>query len=203
MQVELPDIETYATFDVGPGRPMDDDEFFDFCAQNRHLRIEREANGAITIMPPAGFETGHRNNIIAYQVMAWAMKDGRGVAPDSNTEYFLPGGAALGPDASWVSKERLAAFSKEQKKRFLHLCPDFVIELMSPSDRLSKVQAKMLQWIENGAALGWLLDADRRTAYIYRPGREPEELVNPDHLLGEGPVAGFRLELGDIWRGLD
>lgn len=100
-------------------------------------------------------------------------------------------------------KERLAAFTKEEKKRFLHLCPDFVIDLMSPSDRLSKVMAKMAQWIENGTALGWLLDADRRMAYIYRPGREPEELVNPDHLLGEGPVAGFRLELADIWRGLD
>lgn len=109
----------------------------------------------------------------------------------------------MGPDASWVSKERLSAFSKEQKKRFLHLCPDFVIELMSPSDRLSKARAKMAQWIENGAALGWLVDADRRTACVYRPGREPEEPVNPDFLLGEGPVAGFRLELADIWRGLE
>jgi Uma2 family endonuclease len=96
----------------------------------------------------------------------------------------------------------LAQFTKDQKRRFLYLCPDFVIELMSPSDRLSKAQSKMRQWIENGAALAWLIDADQRTVYIYRPGREPELLVGPDHINGEGPVAGFRLELSDIWRGL-
>jgi Uma2 family endonuclease len=87
-------------------------------------------------------------------------------------------------------------------KRFLPLCPDFVVELISPTDRIPRVKAKMREWIENGAQLGWLIDADRRTISVYRPGLEPEELVNLDPVAGEGPVAGFVLELGDIWRGL-
>jgi len=99
-------------------------------------------------------------------------------------------------------KSRVARFSKEQVKRFPALCPDFVVELTSPSDRLSRVKAKMRQWIENGAQLGWLIDADRRAIYIYRPGLEPEQQVDVDTISGEGPVEGFVLELGDIWRGL-
>ena len=109
----------------------------------------------------------------------------------------------MAPDASWVTKGRLARLSREQKKNFLPLCPDFVVDLTSPSDRLSRVMAKMTRWIANGAALGWLLDADRGTIYVHRPGRDPEELTNPEHINGEGPVAGFRLELADIWRGLE
>jgi Uma2 family endonuclease len=89
--------------------------------------------------------------------------------------------------------------TKDEKRKFLRLCPDFVVELMSPSDRLSKLKTKMREWIENGAQLGWLLDPERRTAYIYRPGREPEQLVNPERLAGEGSVAGFVLVLADIW----
>jgi Uma2 family endonuclease len=96
----------------------------------------------------------------------------------------------------------LAQLTKEQKRRFMYLCPDFVVELTSPSDRLSKVQAKMVEWIENGAALGWLIDADQRTAYVYRSGRDPERLTDIDHIDGEGPVEGFRLDLTKIWQGL-
>jgi Uma2 family endonuclease len=114
-------------------------------------------------------------------------------------EYFLPSGAAYSPDASWVLRSRLDKLTRDEKRKFPRLCPDFVVELMSPSDRLSKAKVKMREWIENGAQLGWLLDPDRRTAYIYRPGREPEQLVNPERLTGDGPVTGFVLELPDIW----
>ncbi|HYW48667.1 MAG TPA: Uma2 family endonuclease [Bryobacteraceae bacterium] len=202
MQVELPDLETRATILIRAERPMDDDEYFEFCAKNSELHIEREANGEIIIMPPTGFETGYRNNEVSGQLRNWARVDGRGIALDSNTEYVLPNGAARAPDASWVLKGRLAVFTKDQKKRFLPICPDFVIELMSPTDRLRGVKAKMREWMENGAALGWLIDPDARTVHVYRPHREPEALADIDHLEGEGPVAGFRLELSDIWRGL-
>jgi len=181
---------------------MDEGEYFEFCARNPELRIERNAHGEIIIMPPAGAETGFRNSDLTAQLAMWSKGDGRGRAFDSNAEYILADGAALSPDASWVQSGRLEQFSKEQKKRFLPLCPDFVVELISPTDRLPKAQAKMRQWIDNGATLGWLIDADRRTVYVYRAGREPEELVNIDHLAGEGIVEGFRLELGEIWRGL-
>jgi Uma2 family endonuclease len=123
-------------------------------------------------------------------------------ACDSSTEYLLPSGAARSPDASWVDRARLAEVTREQKRKFTRLCPDFVVELTSPSDRLSRVQQKMREWIENGVQLGWLVDADNRTAYIYRPGREPEILVEPLRLEGEGPVAGFVLKLERIWAGL-
>jgi Uma2 family endonuclease len=202
MQVVLPDIQTRARFEIDGDRPMDDDEYFEFCARNRKLRIERNANGEIIIMPPAGGETGYRNSDLTAQLTIWSKRDGRGRAFDSNTEFILPNGAALAPDASWVRSSRLEQFTKEQKKRFLPLCPDFVVELISPGDRLPRVQAKMGEWMENGAALGWLIDADRRTVYVYRPAHPPQELVDADHVVGEGPVEGFRLELADIWQGL-
>jgi len=202
MQVVLPDVETRATFEIRAERPMDEEEYFEFCARNPELRIERNARGEIIIMPPAGAETAFRNSDLTAQLAMWSRRDGRGRAFDSNVEYILPNGAALSPDASWVLSSRLEQFSKEQKKRFLPLCPDFVVELISPTDRLPRAREKMRQWIDNGAALGWLIDADRRTVYVYRPAREPEELVNIDHVNGEGIVEGFRLELGDIWQGL-
>ena len=202
MRVVLPDIETRATFLVQSERPMNDDQFFEFCSINPQLRIERTAQGEIIIMPPAGFETGYRNSDLSGQLRNWAKADGRGVALDSSTEYLLPNGAARSPDASWVLKSRLAKFTKEQKKRFLPLCPDFVIELISPSDRLNVVKAKMCEWIENGAELAWLIDADRRIVHIYRSGQGPQEAVAVNALPGDGPVQGFVLALEDIWRGL-
>jgi Uma2 family endonuclease len=180
-------------------RGMTDDEYFEFCAENRDLRIERSAEGDILIMPPVGGESSFRNSELSAELRIWARKDGRGRAFDSSVEYFLPSGAAYSPDASWVLRSRLDKLTRDEKRKFPRLCPDFVIELMSPLDRLSKLKAKMREWMENGAQLGWLLDPDHRTAYIYRPDRETEQVVNPERLAGESPVAGFVLELSDIW----
>ena len=181
---------------------MDNDEFFGLCARNPDLRIEREANGEILILALAGAETAYRSSDLNAQLALWAKRDGRGTTCGSNTDFILPDGAALSPYACWILNSRLAKFSKEQKRRFLPLCPDFIVELTSPTDRLPRVKAKMREWIDNGAQFGWLIDADRRTIHVYRPGREPEELANLDHIDGEGPVEGFRLELNDIWEGL-
>jgi Uma2 family endonuclease len=101
-----------------------------------------------------------------------------------------------------VLKSRLASLTKQQKKRFVYLCPDFVVEFRSPSDRLPALKAKMEESVENGAQLGWLIDADLRTVFVYRPGRPVEELQGLDHIVGEGPVDGFRLELEAIWEGV-
>jgi Uma2 family endonuclease len=201
MQVVFPDMETRARVDNGDS-PMSEAEFFDFCSQNSDLRIERDANGEIIIMPPTGGETAYRNSKLAARLTIWSERDGRGCAFDSNAEFLLPNGAARSPDASWVLKSRIDRLTKKEKRRFPPLCPDFVVELVSPSDRLSKVKTKMREWMENGAALGWLIDPDTRTVYIYRPGQDAEELVNVDHVVGAGPVEGFRLELADIWEGL-
>lgn len=201
MQVELPDVETWAPFEIRFERPMGDDAFFEFCAKNRKMRIEREASGEIIIMPPAGGGSGYRNNALSAQLWMWAESDGRGRAFDSGTGYFLPNGSAYSPDASWVSNERLSRLTPSESERFLYLCPEFVAELTSPSDRLSKVQAKMAQWIASGVTLGWLIDAAQRTTYVYRPGKDPERLIGVDRIGGEGPIGGFQLELAQIWRG--
>jgi len=200
MQVVFPDVETRARMDNGDG-PMSETEFWDFCCRNSDLRIERDSSGEIIIMPPTGGETAYRNSKLTARLTIWSERAGRGCAFDSNAEFLLPNGAARSPDASWVLKSRIDRLTKKEKTRFPPLCPDFVVELVSPSDRLSKVKAKMREWMENGAALGWLIDPDTRTVCIYRPGQDAEELVNVDHVLGEGPVEGFRLELADIWEG--
>jgi len=201
MRIELPEIEPGFLI-YHPERCMDDEEYYRFCINNSDLRIEREPNGEIVIMPPPGGETSYRNNELTRQLGNWARKDGRGMAFDSSGEFFLPKGAAYMPDAGWVLKSRLAKLSKDEKRRFPHLCPDFVVELLSPSDRLSRARRKMQTWIDNGAQLGWLIDADHRTVYVYRPGQPPEQLTDITHVDGEGPVEGFRLELEDIWKGL-
>jgi Uma2 family endonuclease len=179
-----------------------DEQYFRFCADNPDLRIERNAGGDILIMPPVGGEGSYQNSELTGELRSWARKDGRGRSFDSSVEYFLPSGAAYSPDASWVLRSRLDKLSKDEKQKFLHLCPDFVVELKSPSDRLSKLKSKMCEWIENGVQLGWLLDPDHRTVFIYRPRREPEQLINVERVTGEDPVAGFVLELADIWAGL-
>jgi Uma2 family endonuclease len=207
MQVVLPDVETRASFEVcgdevNGERPLSDEEFFDFCMKNPDLHIERRSNGEIVIMPPAGMGTGYRNSDVSAQLRDWAKMDGRGVAFDSNTEFILPSGAAFAPDASWVLKNRLASLTKAEKELFGRLCPDFVIELKSPSDRLRSLKSKMDEWIANGAQLGWLIVPETRTVYIYWPGTPPEELSGVDFVAGEGLVAGFRLDLADIWEGL-
>ena len=201
MQLILNDVESQAPVIVHPP-PMTDDEFFDFCQLYPDFRIERTAEGEVIIMPGTGLETSFRNNELSRQLGNWAKEDGRGKAFDSNSEYLLASGAALSPDGSWIDNSRLAILTREQKRKFPRICPDFVVELTSPSDRLSRVQQKMQEWIENGVQLGWLLDADNRTVYIYRPGRECERLAGPLRLEGEGPVAGFVLELESIWASL-
>jgi len=199
--VVFPDVETRARIENGAG-PMSEAEFFDFCAGNPDVRIERDATGEIIIMPPTGDESSYRNGELTGQLSTWSKQDGRGRAFDSNGKFLLPNRAARSPDASWVLKSRLERHTKEERRRFLSLCPDFVVELMSPSDRLSKLKAKMREWMENGASLGWLIDADKRAVHIYRSGQEAEVLTGVDHVTGEGPVEGFRLELTDIWEGL-
>jgi len=199
MQMVLNDIETDSPIRFQPARPMSDDEYFAFCAANPDLRIERTAEGEIEIMPPTGFETGGQNADLTMQLRAWAKRDGRGTAVDSNAEYILPSGAARSPDASWVQRSRLAKLTAEQKKKFLRLCPDFVVELRFPSDRLKNLQAKMREWMDNGAKLGWLIDPTTRTVYIYRPGQTTERLIDPRRVEAEPPVDGFVLEMADIW----
>lgn len=194
-----PAAQAFAILRLAPAIEMTNDEFFALCQQNRDLRLERTAQGDIIVMPPTGFDTGIRNTSITGQLYNWAKKDGTGVACDSSTGFKLPNGADRSPDAAWVLRERLAGFTPEQKQKFLPLCPDFVIELRSPSDRLEDVQARMEEYIANGARLGWLIDPQSSCVHVYRPGSTAEVLQGEQNVSGEAELPGFVLDLRDIW----
>ena len=177
---------------------MTDDEFLEFCVQNRDHRIERTADGKVIVMSATGGETGDQNSEISFQLRGWAKRDGRGMSFDSSTGFRLPNSAVRAPDAAWVSRLKTAPLTKEQRKRFLPFCPDFVIELTSPSDRLPEVKLKMTEYMANGCQLGWLVDPATQRVIIYRSGGQ-ETLEKPAQLVGEGPVAGFVLDLTGVW----
>ena len=203
MQVVLPDITAPARFIFDPSQSLSDDEYYDLCMANRDLRMERSAQGEIILVPPAGIESDYRNTDVTFQLTQWAKIEGRGKVFGPSAEFLLPSGAGYSPDACWVSNDSLAKISKEQRRKFPRLVPEFVIEVMSPSDRLKVLQEKMVEWIANGSQLGWLIDADNQTIYVYRPNQSgPEKVMGAARLAGEGPVDGFVLELANIWAGL-
>jgi len=181
------------------GRKLTRNQFLEFCRINDDLRIERTSEGVIEIMPPAFWDTGDRNAELTTQVRVWAKQEGSGVAVDSSAGYELPNGATRSPDASWVDRARLAALRPEDKQSFLPLCPDFVVELRSSSDRLKKLKEKMEEYIANGAKLGWLIDPIERKVYVYRPDSEVEVLENPSTVSGDPVLPGFTLDLTKIW----
>ncbi|MHC5734643.1 Uma2 family endonuclease [Nostoc sp.] len=178
---------------------MTNEQFYEFCQANGDLRIERTANGEVIIMPPAFSDTGNRNFNIAAQLGNWTEQDGTGIGFDSSTGFTLPNGAMRSPDASWIELERWNALTDAQKASFAPICPSFVIELRSSSDRLIKLQDKMQEYIDNGALLGWLIDRQKRKVYIYRPNRELEILDNPEAVSGNPELPGFVLRMGKIW----
>lgn len=176
-----------------------EEQFYAFCRLNRDLRIERDANTGVSVMPPVGWDTARRNARVTLQLGLWADEDGTGEAADSSAGYLLPNGAIRSPDASWVRNERLASVPLEQRTRFLPLCPDFVIELRSPSDRLAALQDKMVEYAANGASLGWLIDPLSRRVFVYRAGEEVEEVVAPEEMSGEPLLPGLRLQMAKLW----
>lgn len=177
---------------------LTDEQFFLLCQHNRDLRFERTATGEILIMPPTGGETSNRNADLTFQLQAWSRQNNLGLAFDSNGGFILPNGATRAPDASWVKRDRWEALTPEQRKKFLPLCPDFVVELRSPSDSLKDTQEKMQEYINNGARLGWLIDPQTLDVEIYRPNSNVEILENPATLSGEDVLPGFVLDLQPI-----
>jgi Uma2 family endonuclease len=178
---------------------LTDEQFFQLCQDNETLRFERNATGELIIMPPAGGETGNRNAGLTAQLWMWNELNKLGKVFDSSTGFKLPNGADRSPDAAWVKLERWDALTQEQKIKFPPLCPDFVVELLSPSDSLKATQEKMQEYINNGACLGWLINHKLRQVEIYRQGQDVEVLENPVTLSGEDVLPGFVLNLESIW----
>jgi Uma2 family endonuclease len=180
-------------------RPMTDEEFSAFCADYPDLNFEMTAEGELIVMAPTHSDTGYSNVQVATQLNAWALKDGRGYVCDSSTGFVLPSGARRSPDASWTLKSRVQQLGARKRKSFWHLCPDFVIEIKSDSDRLTRLQEKMAEYIAQGAQMGWLVNPEKKTVEIYRPDGTVEKRSGIDKLEGEGPVAGFVLDLMYVW----
>lgn len=186
-----------------PAIELDDEQFFQFCQINRDLQIERTAEGDILIMALEGGSSGYGGTQLVLLFGQWAESDGTGRVFGSSTGFILPNGATRSPDISWVRNERLRTLTDKQWKRFLPLCPDFVLELRSPSDSLRRLERKMEEYRLNGAQLGWLLDPMGKQVQVYRPGMEVEVLSNPAELSGEPVLRGFVLEVPKIWAAME
>ncbi len=181
---------------------MSDDEFAAFCAEHPDLNFEMTAEAELIVMAPTYSDTGGRNASITAQLFNWTIKDGRGCCCDSSSGFVLPNGARRSPDASWTLKSRVQQLGAGKSDAFWHLCPDFVIKVKSKTDRLQGLQQKMLEYREQGAQLGWLIDPKSKTVEIYRAGGGVEKQTGLERLEGEGPVAGFVLELSYVWNPL-
>lgn len=178
--------------------PLSNEQFYRLCIDNPELRLELTADGELILMSPTGSKTGHRNSELNYQLVGWAKKDGKGLTFDSSAVFSLPNGAKRSPDASWIVADRWNSLSDEEQEKIAPVCPDFVIELRSPSDDLDALKAKMTEYIDNGSKLGWLLDPFDKCAYIYRPGRDVARLEKPERLEGEGLLEGLVVGLEKI-----
>jgi len=178
---------------------LSDEQLFDLCQVNRDLRIERTEHGELIIMSPTGSETGDRNSEINWQLRDWAKRDGTGKVFDSSAGFRLPKGAVRSPDAAWLRLSRWNALTAEQRKRFAPLCPDFVVELRSPTDGLNAVLERMHEYLENGAEMGLLIDPEQKQVYLYRRGREVEILEDPKTIACDPVLPGFVLDLREIW----
>ena len=184
---------------LSPAIAMTDEQFFALCQLNRDYRLERNAKGELIIMPPTGSETGNRNFKLIQQLANWTDEDGSGIGFDSSTGFKLPNGADRSPDAAWMTLEKWNSLTEDQKIRFAPVCPDFVVEIRSPSDQLQSLQNKLQEYIDNGVKLGWLIDRKNRQVYIYRPQTEVECLENPITVSGDPILSGFQLQMDKIW----
>ena len=166
---------------------------------NRDLQLERTAAGELIVMPPTGGDTGNRNLEIEGQLWLWNRQTKLGKAFNSSTGFHLSNGADRSPDASWVRQDRWDALTSEQQDGFVPLCPDFVLELRSKNDTMKSLRAKMREYRENGACLGWLIDRKNKKVEIYRQNQDVEVLDNPTTLSGEDVLPGFVLDLAEVW----
>lgn len=175
-------------------------DFVKLAAVNRDIRLERSSTGELLVNPPTGWETGERNASISGELYVWWCGAGKpGKVFESSTAFTLPNGAIFSPDASWVSQSRWDSLTDVQQQTFALVCPDFVVELRSKSDRLKPLQEKMQEYTDNGARLGWLINPQQRQVEIYRSGQEVEILDNPQTVSGENVLVGFVLQLNLIW----
>ena len=184
---------------IGLTQTVTPEQFERLCQEYSDLRLELTSTGELIVMPGTGLETGRRNANLTYQLTAWTINDASGVCFDSSTIFALPNNARRSPDASWVKREKWDSLSQRQKEGFAPICPDFVVELRSPSDSLASLQDKMLEYLANGASLGWLIDPFKRRVYVYSPDQELIILENPEVICGDPLLPRFKLKTDELW----
>lgn len=188
------------TLDISAlGRSLSDAELLRLCETNPQLRIERDAHGQLLLMSPTSPRTGRRNVRLLLALGNWSDETELGESFDSSTGFTLPNGALRSPDASWIRMDRWEAVPEADKERFARICPDFVAELRSKTDRLPALQAKMREWMDNGCRLGWLIDPENEQAFIYRTDGSVTTVDTFDtNLDGEDVLPGFSLPLARL-----
>ena len=178
---------------------LSDEQFEELCLNNRDMKFEMSATGDLIIVAPTSPESGWKNSDLNYEVVKWSKKDGTGIVFDSSTIFTFPNKAKRSPDVSWMPREKWEAVPKIERKKFTKVVPDFVIELLSPTDSLFATREKMEEYITNGVLLGWLIDPEKKTVYVYRANGEIEVLKDPEKVLGENVLPGFELNVREIW----
>ena len=184
---------------IDVAQPVTQKQFEQLSRKYRKLRLELTSTGELIVMPPTGSETGRLNFNLTSQLAAWFSQLGAGVCFNSNAGFTLPNGAIRSPDVAWIKSERWDSLTEQQKKKFAPICPDFVVELRSPSDNLTPLYLKMFEYIENGTYLGWLIDPVKRQVYVYRPDHEVVTLNNPETVSADPVLPGFTLNLTELW----
>ena len=187
---------------LNPILQLTDQKFSEVCRANPEVKFEQTAQGELVIVAPTGGETGSYNSELNADFVVWNRQTKLGVVFDSSTCFVLPNNAKRSPDVAWIAKERWAALPLENRRKFPAIAPDFVLELLSPSDSWADAQAKMREYVENGVRLGWLIDADTKQVEIYRLGHPVELLPRPDTLANEAVLPGFVLNLSSIFSAL-
>jgi Uma2 family endonuclease len=187
------------TIQLEPAIALSADQFYTLCRQNPELKFERSPQGELLLMSPTGGETGKRNAELIGDFIIWNRRTQLGFVFDSSTCFRLPNGGDRSPDVAWVQKDRWQSLTPEQRRQFPPLSPDFVLELMSPSDRLGEVQAKMREYQVAGVKLGWLINPGDRQVEIYREGSSVDLLTAPTNLSGESILPGFTLPVAWLW----
>jgi Uma2 family endonuclease len=175
------------------------EQFERLCQNNPDRSFELTRDGELEIMPPTGGESSNKESDLITDLNIWNRQSRLGKTFSSSGAFILPNGAERSPDAAWVEQSRWEALTSEQRKKFPPLAPDFVIELRSETDSLTKLQQKMAEYLDNGVRLGWLLDPQQRQVEIYRLGRDVEILADPETLSGEDVLPGFSLDLRSIF----
>jgi Uma2 family endonuclease len=191
-------LVAHAVPNIDAPEPYTLEQFAALAASYPSLRLELTQEGRPLFMPPSGGESSSQSSLVSGWLFVWSRQDGTGMTFDANGGFVLANGAVRSPDASWLLRTRWEALTREERRKFLPLCPDFVVEVLSPTDSLPETQAKMREYMENGTRLGWLINPRRAQVEIYRPGQEVEVLDNPAFVSGDPVLPGFTLDLKDI-----